>query len=105
MKNSRIFIIILAAFLCTVVNASAGEEIEPQGFLAIAKVTGACGIMNEMISFQEKTKMTAGDDFVVRFWQAESARQGKTVQQMIESCNKAISAYDNLWKLMEQQKQ
>lgn len=103
--KSQIFIAITLLIASFNVAANAEEKVDPQGVLAIAKITGACGIMDEMISFQKKTKLPGGDDFVARFWQAESARQGKTVQQMSDDCNKAIGAYDNLWKSMEPQKQ
>jgi hypothetical protein len=104
-RNYKFILALLVLTLSMPSVLRAEDKIDPQGVLAIAKITGACGIMDEMISFQTKTKMAGGDDFVARFWQAESARQGKTVQQMSDDCNKAIGAYDNLWKSMEPQKQ
>jgi hypothetical protein len=81
--------------------AAEEEKIDPQAPLAIAKIAGACGIMDEMIDFQKKTQLEGGNEFVTRFWQAESARQGKTVEQMSDDCNKAIAMYGQLWKAME----
>jgi hypothetical protein len=104
-RTYRFILALLVLTFSMPVALRAEDTIDPQGILAIAKITGACGIMDEMVSFQKKTKMEGGDDFVFRFWQTESARQGKTVQQMHDDCNKAISAYDFLWKSTEPHKQ
>jgi hypothetical protein len=74
---------------------------DPREVLALAKVTGACGIMDSMIDFQKKTQLEGGDEFVTRFWLFESARRGMTVQQVSDQCNSAISAYDKMWRSME----
>ena len=102
---NRFTMVLLVLAFSMPASLRAEDKIDPQGILAIAKITGACGIMDEMVSFQKKTKMEGGDDFVFRFWQTESARQGKTVQQMHDDCNQAISAYETLWKSMEPRKQ
>jgi len=83
----------------------AQEKMEPQAILATAKIAGACGILDEMIDFQRKTKLPGGDEFVSRFWLAESARRGMTVKEVSDQCNKAISIYDSLWKAAQSPKQ
>jgi hypothetical protein len=90
-----ILLLVLTIFIS---SAQAKDKIEMQGILAVAKIAGACGILDEMIAFQTKTKMLGGDEFVTRLWQTEAARQGKTVEQLSNDCNRAISAYDKIWK-------
>lgn len=100
----RIFLAIMAILFPLSFSIAAEEgAIAPQAHLAIAKIAGACGIMDEMIDFQKKTKMEGGDEFVTRFWQTESARQGKTVEQVSDDCNRSITMYGQLWKAMEPQ--
>jgi len=83
-------------------HSPADESIDGQGILAIAKIAGACGILDSMIDFQAKTKMEGGDEFVTRFWQVEAARLGKTVEELSNTCNGAISTYDKFWDATEQ---
>jgi hypothetical protein len=54
----------------------AQNELSSQGILAIAKMAGACGILDSMIQMQKTTKMPGGDEFVTRFWSVEAARLG-----------------------------
>jgi hypothetical protein len=75
---------------------------DARGMLVVAKMTGACGIMNAMLGFQSATKMTGGDEFVVRFWTTESARLGMTLQQYAERCKAAIRLYDRIFDAAEQ---
>ena len=69
-----------------------------QGILSIAKMAGACGILQQTSAFQATTKLEGGDEFVQRFWTTEAARLGKTPDEYIASCNEAISAYEKLWQ-------
>ncbi len=78
--------------------ASAQEEISLQALMAVSKMAGACGILDEMIHFQEITKMSGGDDFVARFWGAEAARLGLSMQQYSEQCDQALLAYGRFWE-------
>lgn len=75
------------------------DGVSVQSMLATAKIAGACGILDSLVDFQKTTKMTGGDDFVERFWSVEAARQGLSVQQLSDRCNKAISAYGTFWNL------
>jgi len=65
--------------------------------LALSKMTGVCGVMQQMAAFQSSTKMPGGDEFIIRFWTAEFARLGKTQGQFISECESSISVYDKLW--------
>jgi hypothetical protein len=78
------------------------EGLSPQGLLSVAKMAGACGIMDSLIHFQKTTKMNGGDDFVSRFWALEATRLGMTVQEYSSKCDSAVLAYDKLWKAGEE---
>jgi hypothetical protein len=81
--------------------AKAEQVVEPQGILVVAKMAGACGILDSMIDFQAKTKMSGGNEFVTRFWEVEATRLGMSVKQLSDQCNGAVSAYDKVWSAME----
>lgn len=74
------------------------ESVSAGGVLSAAKIAGACGILDSMLDFQLETKLEGGNDFVARFWQAESARLGMTVEEMSETCDKAIMAYNVMFE-------
>jgi hypothetical protein len=78
--------------------AHADDPDGPQKMLAVAKMAGACGILDSMIQLQSTTKMQGGDEFVARFWAVEAARLGLTVVQLSETCTKTVKAYDQVWK-------
>jgi hypothetical protein len=80
----------------------AQNELSSQGILAIAKMAGACGILDSMIQMQKTTKMPGGDEFVTRFWSVEAARLGMTVEQLSQRCNESIGAYNKLWNAVEE---
>ncbi len=97
----KLIMITMLALITFSMNAHAGEEVDVQGILAIAKMTGACGIMDSMIKLQTSTKMPGGDEFVTRFWEVEAARLGMTVQEMSDQCDKATISYNELWSFAE----
>ncbi len=79
-------------------QSPAQESLSVREILAIAKIAGACGILNSQIHFQESTKLDGGELFVTRFWTTEAARLGKTVQEHSAHCDQAITAYDKMWQ-------
>lgn len=62
--------------------------------LVAAKATGACGVIHQLVSFQESTKMQGGDEFIVRFLNTEMARLNKTLPDFLKECNVAIQMYN-----------
>lgn len=93
-KQAALFILFSAA------TSYAEQTPSPQEMLAAAKVSGACGIMRQMINFQESTKIQNGDDFISRFWATEAARLGQTIPEYIEQCNNALAWYDKFNKAL-----
>lgn len=89
-------LIFLGNFLAANSSLYAEEPLKIQGILAIAKMTGACGILNSMTHFQKTTQMPGGNDFIVRFWSTEATRLGMSEDQYIENCNSSISTYDRM---------
>ncbi len=95
---------IYAAFLglaCTSI-VTAKDKLSMQDILSVAKMTGACGILQAQSAFQANTKLEGGDKFVERFWSTEAARLGKTPDQYIKDCQASITAYESMWKLSNQ---
>ena len=78
-------------------NAAQGD-LQFRQILLIAKMAGACGVMDSMIDLQKTTGLPGGDTFVTRMWGVEAARLGVTVEQLSGECDKSTAAYQNLWQ-------
>ena len=94
------FVFIRLLFFAMVFSSAitrADDSITAQGILAVAKFTGACGIMESMVNFQTATQMPGGDDFIARFWTTEAARLGYSMQQYVDNCNKSTEMYNQTW--------
>lgn len=92
-----------AVLLSFPTKAETQGEVSLLEMLAIAKIAGACGIMDSMVQFQKATQMPGGDEFVTRFWAVEEARLGQTIEQKVEQCNHAVPIYDQFWKATNRQ--
>lgn len=101
MNSERILAAASLAALLLAVPSAAQNELSSQGILSVAKMAGACGILDSIIQMQKTTKMPGGDEFVVRFWSVEAARLGMTVEQLSQRCNESIAAYGKLWDAAE----
>jgi hypothetical protein len=101
--NLRLLTIYAAflGFLCAN-TVAAKDELSMQDILSIAKMTGACGILQAQSAFQANTKLEGGDKFVERFWSTEAARLGKTPDQYLKDCQTSITAYESMWKVSAQ---
>nr|WP_294971551.1 hypothetical protein [uncultured Pseudomonas sp.] len=91
---------IVAVTLLFVGSASAGDNVV-QDMMVVSKMTGACGIAQQMAEFQRTTQMPGGDEFVARFWKTEFARLGVTQEEYIKNCEKSFELYSNYWKTSE----
>jgi hypothetical protein len=90
-------LVIATATALTATPAQSQDKLTPQDILAIAKMAGACGILDSMIQFQNTTRMAGGNEFVTRFWAVEAARLGMSVEQLSDRCTRSINAYDRMW--------
>lgn len=96
--KSFAFIFITLVFISSN-QANAEEDKDILGILAAAKMTGGCGIIHQMATFQDATKLEGGDNFINRFLLAEAARLGLTVDAYLKQCQQSIEFYDNMVKL------
>jgi len=90
-------------FLAFALSASthAEEDLTGLQMLSVAKMAGACGILDSLIQFQKTTRLEGGEEFVTRFWSVEAARLGMSVQELSSNCNKSIEAYGKYWNALE----
>lgn len=65
--------------------------------LITAKFSGGCGMITQMATFQQSTKMRGGDEFLERFLSTESARLGMSPQQYVEQCRKSAEIYQSYY--------
>lgn len=70
------------------------------GMMVVAKATGMCGAVSQMINFQQTTKMDGGDEFIMRFLNTEAARLGKTVEAYVGDCPSIVEKYNGYMKLL-----
>ena len=99
--NPKYLQIFSLLFFLFIGHAHAEDDLSGHGVMATSKIAGACGILDSTIHFQKTTQMLGGDDFLSRFWVAEAARLGLSMQEYVDRCNQAIALYDKLWKSME----
>lgn len=86
-------VFVLIVVLYRLVVHAQDNQVTLPGVMAIAKMAGACGILDSQLTFQKTTKMAGGDEFIVRYWAAEAARLGVTMKKYSETCDTAITAY------------
>jgi hypothetical protein len=98
--------IVCLALLLSINFAQGAEESEElgnlaQGMLVVGKMTGSCGILNLQIQFQENTEIAGGVKFISRFWTAEAARLGMTLEEFGQQCNEVVSKYETYFEAFE----
>lgn len=69
--------------------------------LISAKFSGMCGALQQMVTFQQSTKMEGGDKFIARFGMTEAARLGMTDKEFFSTCEKSIEKYSFYTKMAE----
>ena len=69
--------------------------------MVTAKFSGGCGIVTQLASFQESTKMPGGDEFLGRFLKTESARLGMSLKQYLEQCRQSTEIYQSYYDELE----
>lgn len=74
-------------------SVGASENHGTKELMLNAKWTGMCGVIKQMIKFQELNKIPGGDDFVDKFIASEQSRLGLSQEQLIDSCNRAALVY------------
>ena len=64
--------------------------------LATANLAGACGVLDSLLEFQKKTKLSGSDEFVAKFWTAEAARLGLSMPELSSRCLRATAHFNRL---------
>ena len=91
-----IFILMLSAPLQAKEKSDAEFIVE---LMVVAKATGMCGVFSQMANFQETTKMSGGDEFIVRFLKTEAARLGHTLESLMKTCPPVVKKYNDTMKI------
>jgi len=68
--------------------------------MVVAKATGMCGVFSQMVNFQQATKMTGGDEFIVRFLKTEAVRLGHTLESFMAQCPDIVKKYNANMELL-----
>ncbi|WP_017516292.1 hypothetical protein ACQCLI_15105 [Pseudomonas nitroreducens] len=95
---NRLLILATTALLAGSADA---EDNVVHDMMVVSKMTGACGIAQQMAEFQRTTQMPGGDEFVARFWKMEFARLGVTQKEYITNCERSFELYKNYWDAAE----
>lgn len=92
----RLLLLATTLLLAAQAPVHAEEGVSPQAVLAVANTAGECDVLYSMVEFQKQTTIQGGNEYVSKFWAAESAKLGLTVEQLSDRCNKSVVAYDKL---------
>lgn len=102
-ENSlRYALVLITALLSWPVSAEepdSGSEFA-RSLLVTGKMSGGCGIMKLQIQFQENTGLEGGTNFIARFWTAEAARLGMTLEEYAEQCHKVVGSYREFYNML-----
>ncbi|GAA5446115.1 hypothetical protein Misp06_04324 [Microbulbifer sp. NBRC 101763] len=94
-----IFVVLFSGFV--VAEDKAQDDMSSViDMMIVAKATGMCGVLSQLINFQQTTKMAGGDEFLVRFLNTEAARLGHTTESMVGQCPAVVEKYNSTMKLL-----
>ena len=104
----KIILFFKATFLVLLmsINTAASQTASENGdntlltMMAQAKMTGMCGLLHQLSTFQITTKMEGGDQFVARFIRTEAARLGLSPAKLIENCSYVTAEYEINMKII-----
>ena len=88
-------ILMVLFFACQ--NAIADDGDFGKKLLVVGKFSGGCGILVQQMIFQESTGLDNGDKFITRFWMAEAARLGMTLEDYSSQCKTVNEEYSRLY--------
>lgn len=100
MLKNTVFLLLLFPLIANAeeANNEAGDQLV--SMMVVAKATGMCGVLSQLVRFQETTKMKGGDEFVMRFLNTEAARLGHTVESYVGQCPDVIEKYNGYMELI-----
>jgi hypothetical protein len=100
-KHLVIAVLLFTSTISASANSRDNKALSLQKIMAMAKIAGACGILDQQIAFQKTTRLDGGENFITRFWLAESARLALPFDDFVKVCQNAISDYDRIFKTIE----
>jgi len=100
MLKSFVFLFLLFPFIASAEESDKESESQLVSMMVVAKATGMCGVLSQLVRFQETTKMKGGDEFIMRFLNTEAARLGHTVESYIGQCPSIIKKYKGYMELI-----
>jgi hypothetical protein len=100
MLKNLFFLFLVFPFIVSAEESDKESENQLVSMMVVAKATGMCGVLSQLVRFQETTKMKGGDEFVMRFLSTEAARLGHTVESYIGQCPDIIEKYKGYMELI-----
>lgn len=100
MRNILFILLAMFSFSSYAEETSDGDMNAVIEMMVVAKATGMCGVISQMVNFQQATKMPGGDEFVVRFLTTEAARLGHTLESFTGQCPSVFEKYNSTMKLL-----
>jgi hypothetical protein len=100
MLKKIVFLILLLPFIAGAEESNTEPGNQLVSMMVVAKATGMCGVLSQLVRFQETTKMKGGDEFVMRFLNTEAARLGHTVESYIGQCPDIVEKYKGYMELI-----
>ncbi len=100
MKNIALVILLLIPYNVQAEEVGKEDMSAITDLMIVAKATGMCGVYRQMAIFQESTKMSGGNEFILRFLNTEAARLGHTPESFMQQCAQVTEKYNNSMKLL-----
>ena len=93
-------ILLFIALLCQL-PASADQ---PEALMAMttARLAGSCETVDALIAFQASARLPGGDEFVLKFMNAEMMRLGLSMNTFASVCAQSLERYEIMWKSIEE---
>jgi hypothetical protein len=100
MLKNMMFLLFLTPLVANAEESEKETGDQLVSMMVVAKATGMCGVLSQLVRFQETTKMKGGDEFVMRFLNTEAARLGHTVESFIGQCPDIVEKYKGYMELI-----
>jgi hypothetical protein len=100
MLKNMMFLLFLIPLVANAEESEKEADDQLVSMMVVAKATGMCGVLSQLVRFQETTKMKGGDEFVMRFLNTEAARLGHTVEFFIGQCPDIVEKYKGYMELI-----
>jgi hypothetical protein len=100
MLKNMMFLLFLIPLVANAEESEKEADDQLVSMMVVAKATGMCGVLSQLVRFQESTKMKGGDEFVMRFLNTEAARLGHTVESFIGQCPDIVEKYKGYMELI-----